>query len=102
MVPRALVADEEEGLVLRDRAAGGPAELVVAGLGLLAGVQRGVTEPHRPGLQVLVAEALETGSVECIGAALGPQVDRGSAGQPLLGAHAAGDDVDLLDRVERW
>src|SRR3954471_5084436 len=98
MVSLTLVAGEEEGLVLHDAAAKGPAVLAVAGLRLLAGVQRRVTEPHRPGLQVLVGEVIEPGSAVGIAAALGPQVDRGSAGQPLLRAHAAGDDINLVDR----
>ena len=63
MVADGLVADEVERLVLLDRPADGPAELVVALLRLVAGVQRRVVEPHRPGFQMLVREIFEARSV---------------------------------------
>ena len=96
-----LIADEVKDLVLLNRPSDGAAELVVTHLRLVAGVQRSIVEPHRPGFQVLVGEILEARSVKGIGSALGRHVDRGAAGEALLGVHAVGHDVHFLDRFER-
>ena len=100
VVSGGLVADEEEGLVLRDGTSDGAAELVVARLRLVAGVQGDVAKPHRPRLQVLVGVMLERRSVDGVGSTPGLQIDGRPAGEALLRVHAVGDDVDLLDRLE--
>jgi hypothetical protein len=43
----------------------------------------------------------ESGPVHLVGAAFDGHVDGGAAGQPLLGVEAAGNNVHLLDRLER-
>jgi hypothetical protein len=100
MVPDGLVAHEVERLVLPDRPADGPAELVVALVWFGSGIQRRVVEPHRPCFQILVREIFEPRAVHRVRSTPSLDVDRCAAGESLLRVEAAGDDVDFLDRLE--
>ena len=100
VISNRLVADEVEGLVLPDRPSDGPAELVVALVWFGSCIQRRVVEPHRPRFQMLVREIFESRSVHRVRSAASLDVDRRTAGEPLLRVEAASDDVDFLNGLE--
>ena len=81
-----LVVNEEEGLVLDDGAAEGPAKLIVVEWILR---QRGVVE-EVPGVQRIVAEKFGYGAVILIGAALGYDIHHGAGAAPVLGFEVGG------------
>ena len=89
---------EEVRLVLDDRAAEAGAELVLAVLALL---RRRALLGLGLAVQALVAEVLEDGAPELVGAALGDDLDRAAVGAAGVGAEALGLEVELADGVER-
>ena len=93
----ALVASEEERLVLDDRAAEGAAELVLAGLRFLLGRRQEV----RPRLERLVVEVFEQGAAQRVGAALDQDVRGHPPRQPLISVERAGGHADRFDGLER-
>jgi hypothetical protein len=88
-----LVAAEEEGLVLDDRAAEGEAELVAPELRLPV-----VEEVAR--VQVVVAQELEDRPVEGVGAGLGDGEEDAPGGAAVLGAVAVGEHPELFDGLD--
>src|SRR5205807_10580201 len=96
-IARSLVADEVEEPVANDRTTPGAAVLVVSPFSLLcAGGREVVLSP-----QLFVRVVLERRAMEIVGAALDLNIDRGSAGEPLLAVETVGHDVDGLERFER-
>ena len=74
----AFVVEEEEGLILGDRPAGGSAENVVP-------QRRFVTGEERAGVNLLIAEELIRCSVEIIRSRASGHDDEAAAGPPILG-----------------
>ena len=101
MAARGLVVHEEERLVLLDRTAQGPAELLEVE-GRLLGAR--VLEVAA-GVERLVAKEVEGAAAHRVGSGLEGRVDDGPAGASELGRVVAGLDLELLDgvhvRVER-
>ena len=98
-LPAALVVHEEERPVLRDRPAQDEAELVAAEVRFVGVVRDGGRE-EVPRVQRLVAQELECRAVELIAPRPGGQVDDAAVEAPELGRRRAGDDLELLDRVD--
>ena len=96
--PHPLDVDEEVDLVLLDRTANRPAELVLLGVGLVEVVLL-LEEVLRP--QVPVVEELEGAAVELVRAGLDHGVDDRAGGAAELGVELSGEDLELLRRVER-
>ena len=82
-------AGEEENLVALERAADGASDLLLA-------VVRLEGEESVGGAERTVAEVVERGAVQVIGAGFGDDVDDGAAGASLLGAVGIGGDAELL------
>ena len=93
VLAQALVAAEEERLVLDDGSAERAAELVPAEIRLL------VIEVVLP-VEAVVPEELEHRAGEQVGARLGDDVEDAAAGAPVLRAHRVGDDAELLDGLD--
>src|SRR5207249_2418446 len=88
--PRAFVIGKEEDFVMLDRTAQGCAELIA-----LQGRHRGRKEITR--LDLLIAQEFVRATVKTVGAALQRGVDDG--GKSVFGAHSAGQDLELFQRV---
>ena len=93
LLAQPLVGEEEERLVLHQRAAGGEAELVAAE-GRLPGVE------EVPGVQRVVAEVLEGGAVEHVAAGAGDDVEDAARRAPVLRAVGVGQEGELLDGLD--
>ena len=100
----ALVVDEEERLVLDQGAAQVAAELVLV-VGRRdrrrARERRRALRQEVDRVQAVVAEELVGRAVQVVGAGLGGDGDGGPGGAPVLRGVGAGDDLELLDRVDR-
>ena len=90
-----LVGDEEKELVLDDGAADAPAVVDIAGLGLLGRGCEGTVVGEE-----LVAVVVVGVAVEDVGTGLDGEVD-GAARVTAGFGHAAGDERELVDGVER-
>src|SRR5207244_6944815 len=89
----ALVAAEEEYLVLLDGAADGGAELV------LPPFRFGITIEEVPGIQLVIAEELPGVPVELIGARLGADVRNGAGAAAIFCREVIGLDHKFLHEV---
>jgi hypothetical protein len=94
---RALVRSEIEQLVLADRSAHAPAELVA-----LEGVLRDRKE--LPRVEVAVADELEHGAVDIVCAGARHDVDHAAAGVAVLRGEVAREKTELLNgiRIGKW
>src|ERR1017187_6681631 len=88
-----LIVGEPEDLVLDGRPAHGIAELVT-----LQDGHAGIEEAF--GIQVVVPDEIERGTVETVGTRLGDGVHHGAAEAAVLGIEAVGDQVKLGDGVQ--
>src|SRR5581483_5837982 len=89
-------AEEEEQLVLPDRAPDSAAVRVVDELR----DSRSRWLKERPGGQPVAQVIAEGGAVQLVCAALDVDVDRGAASQSLRSIIGSGDDGDALDRIQ--
>jgi hypothetical protein len=78
-------SSEEENLVALERAADGASELLLA-------IVRLESEESVGGAEGTVAQVVEDGAMDVIGAGLGDDVDDGAAGASLFGAVGVGGD----------
>ena len=94
-LPLTLVIDEEERPVATERAAQDAAELVPAEVGLGGGRRKDIAR-----VQPFVAEEVERGSMEDVGAGLRRQVDDATVEPAELGRRAVRFDLEFLDGVD--
>ncbi len=94
---KSLIVAKDEELVFEDGAASGEAELFA--LEVRNGCGGG--EVERVGIEDLIAEVTEGGSVDLVGARFDGGVDDGTACATELGRGNSGGDAELLDRVGR-
>ena len=97
----ALEREEQKGLVLLDRAADRPAELLAAERRFLAVAAVGRLLEVIQRLESVVFIQEEKRAVENVGAALGDHVHRCAFAAPIGGRKALRRDVELLHRFER-
>ena len=96
---RPLVGGEEVRLVLHDRAAERAAVLVALVVLLVGSVAR--SSRSRSSRSSRVAEEREPAAAVVVRAALGDDVHHAAVAAAVLGLVALGDEVELLDRLER-
>jgi hypothetical protein len=91
-----LIVHEEERPVPGDRPAQDEAELVALERGLVRVVGGGGRE-EVPGVEGLVAQELEPGSVQLVATCLRAQVDHATVEPPELRGRGVGHDLEFLD-----
>src|SRR5262249_46622121 len=93
----ALIVDEKERPVLRDRAAAGPAELMLTEIGLRT-TRAVVEEVVR--VERIVTQELEAASVQVVGPGLDLDVHHAAERAAELGRIRAGLQLELVERID--